>query len=118
MERYKIYCTEEQTRKALELGAPIEYHPMYMYGDNDSPKIVHYKVRNIRVFSYCPTAEQLFGWLEEQEIHITITRSDDGFDVTYSYIINERYGDSNYTSRKEATLAAIDAALEYLTNKK
>lgn len=28
MDRYAIYCTEEQTRKALELGAPL-FDPPY-----------------------------------------------------------------------------------------
>lgn len=100
MERYIIQCTEEQIKKALELGAPIE--------DDGS-------------FLSLPTAEEMLGWLEEQyfnEIHV-----EQNARKTWSYImydkkdncIDEQYG---YTTRKEATLAAIDAALEYLTKNK
>lgn len=30
MDRYTIYCTSEQTNKALELGAPIKVHDTYI----------------------------------------------------------------------------------------
>lgn len=117
MSDYSLYCTEAQTRKAFALGAPIEV----LYTKDDyQQKIPTIRIKDkfVNYDYFVPTAEQMLGWLEEQEIHIIVVRSDDGFDVTYYYVLNERYGDYNYTSRKEATLAAIDAALKYLTNNK
>lgn len=49
MEQYTIYCSDEQTKKALELGAPLEYHC-----PNERESVYHR-----------PTAEQMLGWLEE-----------------------------------------------------
>ena len=80
MNRYTIYCTEEQTKKALELGAPLNC----CYHNDDFQNTI--KIGSLH-YVEIPTAEQMLGWLED-----------------------------NYESRKEATLAAIDAALEYLIN--
>lgn len=44
MEEYTIYCTEEQTKRALELGAPIK---MFLDGMDN------------------PTAEQMIGFILE-----------------------------------------------------
>lgn len=111
MKSYTIYCTEEQTKKALELGAPI--------GDG------HYydKICIIDNNDYAaPTTEQMIGWLEEQDGISSILVDKDQYEK-YMYvlrgdkrkIINDAYG---FPSRKEATIAAIDAALEYLSNNK
>lgn len=67
-----------------------------------------------------PTAEQMIGWLEEQGLNINISYN--SFDdvkiiVTecscYKEIANIKWS----KSRKGATIAAIDAALDYLTKK-
>lgn len=103
MKIYTISCTEEQTRKALQLGAPLD-----TWGFAREPII--------------PTAEQMVGWLESQEgiYDIHLLRTADGewkYDVTTKYVSDKSmYGKCR--SRKAATLAAIDAALEYLKNKK
>lgn len=97
MNRYEIRCTPEQTRKAIELGAPI------------------------------PTAEQMLGWLEEQGLHINFdTTSEEDINncliIKWEYFIYNKYHDIindqyyEYPTRKKAILAAIDAALEYLSN--
>ena len=96
MKQYTIYCTPEQARKALGLGAPIEY--------------------KLKGTCKTPTAEQMIGWLEEQGLHfdfefITITCCMVQHNGTY--LCNPFTG-----TRKEATLAAIDAALEYLSQTK
>lgn len=118
MNRYTIYCTEEQTRKALELGAPIEILPNYTEyrvfpfikckDGNDRPCII-------------PTAEQMIGWLEEQGVFISVSRllSCEEYSV-YIYTKKGRYyeRDKRSLTRGEATLSAIDAALEYLENLK
>lgn len=118
MNNYTIYCTPEQTKKALKLGAPIK-------------RIIKYEDTISSIIDYCiPTVEQMLGWIEEQ---MNITTFHINFYPTYK---NEGYGyliiakeiviecdaqeDGKYLqpSRKEATLAAIDAALGYLMNNK
>lgn len=110
MRKYIIYCTTEQTKKACELGAPIT-------------KIILDKESGTKYF--IPTAEQMIGWLEEQDeisdISILYLQHREKwiyqvyvFDGGYIDVLNDNY----FSNRKEATLAAIDVALEYLTNNK
>lgn len=103
---YSIYCTESQTRKAMELGAPIE------------PQTPSTLIDTLCAFCgdgmyIIPTAEQLIGWLEEQGILIETAA---GMTKWYGYAHNGKQyiNREGYSSRKEATLAAIDAALNYL----
>ena len=112
MNKYTIYCTEAQTRKALELGAPME------------PQTSSTLIDTLCAFCsdgmyVIPTAEQMISWLEEQEniIEICIKRIGTW---RYEIYIEPHYHkeEGGYSTRKEATLAAIDAALEYLTNNK
>lgn len=104
MNQYTIYCTEEQTKKALELGAPITHNGL----DNTPLKI--------------PTAEQMLGWLEAETTidRVNVSKGiDDKFHwgVYLSYkMINGSF--EGCKTRKEATIAAINSALEYLTNQK
>lgn len=111
---YTIYCTKSQTKKALELGASlnIDYH------SNDFENSV--KIRNL-CYAKIPTAEQLIGYIEAQLCidHIRIFRYNNGWDWSYTIYLsnNETIEICHFNSRKEATLAAIDAALEYLSNK-
>ena len=106
MNRYTIYCTPEQTKKALELGAPINK-----------------RYNRFEEFDECildkPTAEEMIGWLQEQGVYVEITKS---FIADYQSLVHDshstRFYDEYLSSRKEATLAAIDAALEYLSNEK
>lgn len=106
MEQYTIFCTPEQTRKALELGAPIEE--------------LEYNCQQGWIYEKV-TAEQMIGWLEEQGIAIILESIMDGDGIGYCWIAHTfNYNedmcmkDDKMLSRKEATLAAIDAALEYL----
>lgn len=116
MNEYIIYCTKEQTKKALELGAPIEM-------DSHSHGMPY--IQDKTNFFICPTAEQMIGWLEKQGLwEIQITRKW-GYNGWYFYLYNSMGNDlvdfeTAYLSRKGATLAAIDEALEYLNliNKK
>lgn len=110
MEQYTIYCTEEQTKKAMELGAPIELEGEIYY-----PNGAAYPKR--------PTSEQMIGWLEEcEEIdEIVLMKSEDN----WAYIVFtglrpniEMVWHASYLTRKEATLAAIDVALDYLIKTK
>lgn len=91
---YTIYCTPEQTKKALELGALIKYY---------------YDSRNLLL---TPTAEQMIGYLRMRGFKFSFDDIYNYWAVSYDLkIINK--GNSN---NKE--LDAINAALEYLSNNK
>lgn len=119
---YTIYCTEEQTKKALKLGVHLEIEPY------DNPYLVPQKYPKV-IVKY-PTAEQMRGWLMERLGATTFANKH------YSCCDREGYGyliigrdvvlevdavdNGRYLldSDKEATLAAIDAALDYLIEHK
>lgn len=111
MNRYTIYCTTEQVRIALELGAPIlaDTQEIKFAGINGLP----FDVDRVVI----PTTDQMIGWLEEQE---TITAINIDYYITgnaWACWIKFKEGTLNkqdFSSRREATLAAIDAALDYL----
>lgn len=116
MDKFSILCTEEQTKKALELGAPIELLPNYTEfqnfpyvkcnDGNERPCII-------------PTAEQMIGWLEEQGIwEISVYKNIWTYSWTVLPLKGERLNGHDFKSRKEATIAAIDAALDYLIKAK
>ena len=111
---YSIYCTEEQTKKAIKLGAPINFRWLY-------EGIQFRKEVNIEYGHYAeiPTAEEMVGWLEEQGVHeVHLTHVKDGW-MACIFLKNDIIPDEfTYKSRKEAILAAIDVSLEYLTKNK
>lgn len=123
MNRYTIYCTVEQTKKALELGAPITTIKTLRSKDTFlSDDVIEY---DEDTFTYVksPTAEQMTEWLEEQGILIEFSRL---FGL-YAYRLmgihrsgekNLHLQNQNYQSHKEAILAGIDAALDYLIENK
>lgn len=114
MDNYTILCTEAQTKKSLELGAPIDefcgFRPAaYIDG-------ILYDI---------PTAEQMMGWLRNEGIHLSILYSRfrdlynvQCFEFDDVYIRDDDGAIKYFISYKQATLAAIDVALEYLTNNK
>lgn len=114
MDKYTIKCTPAQTKKALELGAHLEV------GEGKGILLCKYRDYSTYKRVIIPTAEQMIGWLENQSsiLTIVITRSA----LKWRYYIfkcsDEIDNAYNYNSRKEATLAAISAALDYLMNKK
>lgn len=112
MNRYTIYCTPEQTRKALELGAPIELL-------NYEPTILQTTI-TLKGYAIIPTAEQMIGWLEEYVKEVSINQSVIGSWYFEIYINPHEMKRKNcgYLTRKEATIAAIDDSLEYLSQNK
>lgn len=125
---YTIYCTEAQTKKALELGAPIENHN-YTFGNNETCTYLgkdYTKQPALDWFAQQPTAEQMLGWLEEQGVKCFICQDmydDDSYNIQINNkLVRTGHPQYNYPLsyhfRKEATLAAIDAALEYLVDNK
>lgn len=117
MKRYEIPCTAEQTRKAFELGAPIEFEmecPVNLDTLERSPYPDIKMGKDGESLLIAPTAEEMIGWLEEQGFYFYIYKDDlwNG-EVEYGY---KWYGSSyDVSSRETATLAVIDAALDHLT---
>lgn len=132
MNDYTIYCTEVQTKKALELGAPIEQTPMLDILRNEIGKRC-FLSDNYSLY-YFPTTEQMIGWLEGNGIFIEINshRPDriiaDWRKSLYTFSVVDKFmvickhcgysGIEHFPSRKDATIAAIDNALDYLISKK
>lgn len=105
MDEFTIWCTPEQARKALELGTLLQYATI---ADKKRRCFV-----NLNKECYAlPTAEQMIGWLEEQGFDITISSFSSAIDYEHVGILGIYTG-----PRSEVTIAAIDAALEYLLTK-
>lgn len=115
MIRYEIFCTEEQTKKAMELGAPIRNGVGMVDLINKK-----YYFDGKGNFVIIPTIEQMLGWLEEQGLCIDSEGSWSGritmwvWDNTEKELVYTSYGNS----RQETYLVAIDAALNYLIKNK
>lgn len=115
MNRYEIRCTEEQTRKAFALGAPIEIKEKCGKLNNS---IILKESEDCYTLAIIPTVEQLIGWLEEHGVTIEAVKCETcWFGRAYNDNDITFFNKGRFVSRKEASLAAIDAALEYLINK-
>lgn len=121
MSDYSLYCTEEQTKKALELGTPLK---QVFYSVQFDEILKEYHLIKIEDKLYeIPTAEQMIGFFRTKNIHIVIQKdvvdkwSVYGHEIEpIEFTIFDRL--TGYNSFKEATLSAIDAALEYLSKNK
>lgn len=113
---YTIYCTEAQTKKALELGAPIDKARVIDTIEGRSIRIPE----NYGDFYLIPTAEQMLGWLRTKGFAFNTTDYHDYVFWSVSNIQNKKWHMHKYKLQDitEATLAAIDAALEYLIKNK
>lgn len=114
IDKYTIYCTKEQTKKALELGAPLELETEVYYP-------------NGAAFPKKPTAEQMIGWLEDKGISVKAVCFSWLYENKPTWQVHAYQRSTNFwdeiafghsKSCKEATLSAIDAALGYLINNK
>lgn len=117
MNKYTIPCTKEQTKKAIELGAPIDYSSVCYEGFDI---IDHNEDYSSVMYAIIPTAEEMVGWLETQYVRVYAQPYTDECDTKFKGKIHT-IGDCTVKiskSRKIAILAAIDAALEYLNKKK
>lgn len=119
MNKYTIYCTKEQIRKAYLLGAPIENKIKTGYYYNKEYPI------KLNMFQYgkISTAEQICGWLREKyNIHIYTLQCRNLTYIPQANICNDgvitELFDWNYEeyfdSHQQAILIAIDVALDYL----
>lgn len=118
---FTIYCTKEQTLKAIELGAGIDNSSSQF----DSDCTDNIELLSNGLYAIIPTSEQMCGWLRTEGVHLSILYSK--FRNLYSvqcvefdgmYIRDDDGSIKYFISDKQATLAAIDAALDYLTNNK
>lgn len=118
MNRYTIYCTESQTKRAYKLGAPIAQvmapDAYYETHKNKLSMLVECDHENVYIES--PTAEQMCGWLREKGLFISVH---DNVSSLWFSLVCQLHGRilsqcRMKTSYEEAILAAIDAALDYL----
>lgn len=105
MEKYTIYCTEEQIKKALELGVPIQV----------VNSILSNSIKTVLVsngFAIIPTAEQMIGFLRSKGMKFYFN------DITtlWQIVYNTKIIGQGCSDNKE--LATIDSALEYLSKNK
>lgn len=106
MSDYTIFCTREQTYKAIELGAPITKDAGAGFRYEEFPN---------------PTAEQMIGWLRGKGVSAKANALswDDEHNYAPFFQVHEIKSRRELLfgwrkSYEEATLAAIDAALDYL----
>lgn len=118
MDKYTIHCTEAQTKKSFELGAPLQRY-------TSIPNFAEVIEITTSEYYEIPTAEQMMEWLRNEGIHLSILYSRfrdlynvQCFEFDDVYIRDEDGAIKYFISYKQATLAAIDVALEYLTNNK
>lgn len=118
MQDCTIYCTPEQTKKALELGAPIDY--VDRFNENLPCELIEFTDSNGKKMSaefVIPTAEQMLNWLRSERFYF---RFDDY--IKHYLVIAKRSSFELITKgnldNEEAVLAAIDAALDYLEKEK
>lgn len=126
MNKFTIYCTLEQTKKALKLGAPLEkassreiFNAMG-FRDKTFEEMYDFKgcvIINDDVY-LTPTSEQMIGWIATKGVFVGVA-----WDYiinkweSYTHIKNKLIGCDDYDSREEATITAIDEALDYLIKK-
>lgn len=110
MNEYTTYCNPRQTEEAMRLGAPIERTEIL--GDIINKK---YILEN-NVATIVPTAEQMIGWLRSKGFRFKIEELSDTI-VAYRATFGCWYKCGQSSNPKGATLAVIDAALDFLKRK-
>lgn len=111
MSDYSCYCTTEQTKKDIELGAPID-NSLVCYEGFDI--VYHNEDYSSILYAVIPTAEEMVGWLRSKGFRFKITDFEKGTIWKVAYGDWFDFNGNEDMNPKEATLTAIDAALEYL----
>lgn len=115
---YTIFCTEAQTKKAIKLGAPIN---IFIHTSSESKE--NYKPIGECIDAVIPTAEQMIGWLRKEKGLFVEPYLNGECCYSFSPIVSTKEdGEIIHLEAEDdpdkATLVAIDAALDYLTNNK
>lgn len=118
MNQYTIYCTKEQALRAYMLGAPLEEEKPYA-------QIVEVGIakgefgQSVGVYKCIPTAEQMCGWLSEKGFDVShVSSLDMSYFKTFCWYNSKEISDDiRYKTLKEAILASINIALDYLERK-
>lgn len=109
MQDYTCYCTEEQTRRAYALGAPIEKNYCETLNQTTSFSVDD-------MYLVIPTTQQMANWLRDKGVGIKVGMY--GIN-TYEFAVAKNNSDLTiaasviFDTYEEAELAAIDAALDY-----
>lgn len=117
---YTIYCTAEQTKQALELGAQIEYAKVIDTINGNSIRIPE----ETGEFYLIPTAEQMIGWLQSKGCYpyTRPIKRDGKVMIVARFEFFEGGGSTDtfcgFGEDNSVILKAIDMALAYLSNKK
>lgn len=122
MKEYSNICTAEQTKAALELGAPLDIAPesetnvdlVYRHYKHPSPS--HDCTSTLY---YRPTQEQLVNWLEKKfNVIVGYVPHDNNYAPLFTNIGTNRQNQTSnlgeYSTRQGATSHAINDALLYL----
>jgi len=131
MRQYNNYCTNEQTKRAKRLGAPIESYEIecFQYKVDGELGTLDEWIKHLNLNDVCfdadyennkfikynnPIAPQIIGWLRDKGLILYVDYygmyESHVYDKGCIMISSKRYFDSF----EEAELAAIDAALDYL----
>lgn len=120
MEEFTIYCTPEQTRKALKFGAQIRIVSSVLHSSN---------IKTVSVsngFAIIPTAEQMINWLRiKHKVFCNVIDEYSHGSENFIYYIEVNKGHNDiYRSWREcelshykAVMCVINLALGYLSNK-
>lgn len=113
MNNFTIYCTPEQIKRALELGAPIRTTTEHLYNHpHEYQYWVEVDIQGNHYAAKIHTAEQMIGWLRTRGFKFIFLDDTLYWNVRYDSMLIS----SGYAQDKE--LAAIDAALDHLENLK
>lgn len=119
MNDYTCHCTEEQTRRAYKLGAPIRKITNIFNVDNGE-QFYRDNLLYVCMGDFCcviPTTQQMIGWLREKGFWIYVKRY---WQYNTFYACIEKQGlvriecTDDFEKPEQAERAAIDAALDYL----
>lgn len=118
MQDYELRCTAEQTRRAYELGAPLEEQCI----GNNNVDLDSISVSNGyggSIYLIIPTTQQMMGWLREQGVNAYAAFEGVNMYLPICFVGDSVYQEDIaqyliYKKPEQAELAAIDAALDYL----
>lgn len=122
MKQYTNYCTYEQTKQALKLGAPLDSKPLRDFDYDEQ----YYYCKENRKYYVIPTTQQMMEWLIEK-LEITEWNlvyyggafwnfESYGFEIHSKNMLMKR-GVNTCKTRKEAIIYSINKLLDYLEDK-